>query len=199
MKPSKAVVALLTAGFLLPAVPAFAQFSGYFAGYYAPTNWASSTYNNPTWAHTAFVYGGLAPNSLEIDGAVDSLQQVQSNQPPVSIIDYTIVLSGSGLQPVAFNYSFTGANDGLDGAAVIYGTGGSNAVFATLPITGGAVQTFSGTFMGGETIGFRVYSNNDNVADVLLITPVPEPSPVALAGLGGVALVWNARRRLFRR
>src|SRR5271155_1479202 len=112
MRPTRAVVALLAAGFLLPASSVFGQFSGDFSGYYAPANWTESTYNNPTYDTTAFVDTSGAPGGIAINGAVDAQEQVSSPQLPVSIIDYSIVLSGSGLVPVEFDYAFTGVNDG---------------------------------------------------------------------------------------
>ncbi len=199
MKPTRAVVALLAAGFLLSASSVFAQFSGFFSGYYAPANWTSTKYNNALYDSTAFVYTGLVPNSLEIDGAVDSQQQGQNPQPPASIIDYTITLAGSGLQPVTFNYSFTGINDGYDSAALLYDSGSGLQVIAVVTNFTGTTFTYSTSLLGGHTFGFRVYSNNDPNADALVITAVPEPSTVALITLGGVAVAWKARRRIVRR
>jgi hypothetical protein len=201
MKPTKAVVALLVAGFLLPASSVFGQFSGYFGGYYAPANWTATVYNNPLYDNTAFVDTSGVPNTLEIDGAVDAQHQVSNPQPPASIIDYTIVLAGSGLQPVAFNYRFTGTNDGYDSAALLYDPGTGLQVVAVVNTFDGSLQSYfnNTSFLGGHTFGFRVYSNNDNVADVLQIIAVPEPSSVALLTLGGGALLWRHRRRRVNR
>ncbi len=194
MRPTKAAVAILVTGFLLSASSAFAQFSGYFGGYYAPANWSSSVYGNPLYDTTATVVTTGVPNSLEIDGAVDSQTQVSTPQPPASVIDYTITLSGTGLQPVAFYFSFTGVNDGYDTASLLYDSGSGLQVVASATNYTGTVLSYSGSFLGGHTIGFRVTSNNDNVADALQIFAVPEPSSVALFTLGGAALVWHRRR-----
>ena len=197
MKPTKAIVALLAAGFLLHADRVFAQFSGYFGGYYAPANWTATVYNNTTFDTTAFVDTSGAPNSVEINGAVDAQQQTSNPQLPVSIIDYTITLSGTGIQPVQFDYRFTGVNDGNDSAALIYDSGSGLVPVAIVNTFDGSLQSYFNdtSFLGGHTIGFRVYSNNDSTADVLQIIAVPEPSSIALFALGGVALVWRNRRR----
>ena len=171
---------------------AFAQFSGYFSGYYAPANWTKLVSNNPLYQNTAFVNSLGAPGSLEIDGAVDSQQQISTPQPPYSIIDYTIVLSGTGLQPVAFGFLFNGAADGADAAQFIY----NSVVVATLSTGIGVQHTYSGALQGGGTLDFRVYSNNDNLADMLVISAVPEPSTLTLLGLGAGALFWRLRRRV---
>ena len=195
MKIYKAALGAIAAASLLAGTSAFGGFSGYFSGYYAPGNWASPVYNNPLYDTTAFVYSGSAPASVQIDGAVDANQQVSQEQPPASIIDYTIVLNGTGTQPVAFKYLFFRENGpaGLDAAALIY----DGAVVASLDTLVGTVQTYvnNNTFQGGHTIGFRVYSDNDNFADYLQISAVPEPSTLTFMGLGVSALLWKLRRR----
>jgi hypothetical protein len=196
MKNPRAAIGLIGAAFLLAGSCALAQFSGYFNGYYAPGNWASSVYGNALYQNTAYVYIGGAPGSLEIDGAVDAQQQISQPQPPVSVIDYTIVLSGSGLQPVAFKYGFTGKADGYDAAALIYDSGSGLQVVTSLStLLNGVQQSYSGSFQAGHAFGFRVYSNNDNVADRLVISPIPEPSTFTLAALGAGAFLLRAIRR----
>ena len=157
-------------------------------------------YNNPLYQATAFVYSGNAPSSLQIDGAVNSQGQTSTPYPPVSIIDYTIVLSGSGLQPIAFNYSFSGLADGYDGATLLYDNGSGLLLevgnLATL-LNNTPQSYFNNTsFQGGHTFGFRVYSNNDNLADTLTISAIPEPSSFTFLSLGLSALFWKLRRRL---
>ena len=194
MKAINIAAPVLLGGILLASTSAFAQFSGYFSGYYAPVNWASSRYGNPLYQDTAFVYPNNAPSSLEIDGAVNTTGQTSTPYPPVSVFDFTITLSGTGLQPVAFNYSFSGVADAYDAAYLIY-DGTQVATLSTL--RNGTVQSFfdNTSYQGGHTFGFRVVSNNDNLADRLIITSVPEPSALTLLGLGAGALFCRARYR----
>jgi hypothetical protein len=196
MKTVKTCFRAIALSVLLFGSSAFAQFSGYFGGYYAPANWSSRVYGNSLYESTAFVYTGGAPGSLEIDGAVNSQGQVGTPNPPASTIDYTIVLPGSGLQLVTFNYSFTGLADGYDSASIIY----NGTVVASLStLMNGTQQTYfnNTTFFanGVNTFGFRVNSNNDSLADALIISAVPEPSAFSLLGLGAAALLWIRRRR----
>jgi hypothetical protein len=195
MKRIKTRVGAIAVVLLLFGGSAFAQFSGYFSGYYAPANWASPVYGNPLYQSTAFLYTGGAPSSLEIDGAVNSLGQIGFPNLPVSTIDYTITLPGSGLQQVTFNYSFSGlAAGGYDSAALIYD--GSVVTSLSTLLNGTQETYFNNTlFQGGHTFGFRVNSNNDSLADALVISAVPEPSALTLLGLGAGALWLNWRRR----
>jgi hypothetical protein len=199
MKRQRAVFGLMGAAILLVANSALAQFSGFFSGYYAPANWTKTVWNNPLYQNTAFIYTGNAPSSLEIDGAVNSTQQNGVPTLPVSAIDYTITLSGSGLQPVAFIYSFAGlAVGGYDAAYLIYNNGSGLVEVANLStlLNGSQQSYFNNTsFQGGRTFGFRVYSNNDNLPDTLVISAVPEPSTLTFLTLGAGALLWNWRRR----
>ncbi len=186
-------------GLLLISASAFGQFSGYFSGYYAPENWTKYVYNNPAYQDTAYVNTGNAPNCLSLVGAVNSQQQASGTQLPVSIIEYTIVVSGTGLQPVAFNYAFFGLLDGgYDSAALIYEKGNGLKVVANLStLLDGTQQSYfnNTTFQGGHVFGFRLYSNNDNMPDSLRICAVPEPSIVTCLSLGIAALWWRLRRQ----
>jgi hypothetical protein len=186
-------------GLLLISSSAFGQFSGYFSGYYAPENWTRYVYNNPAHQDTAYVDTGNTPNCLSIVGAVDSQQQASGSQLPASIIDYTIVLSGSGLQPVAFNYASLGLLEGgYDSAALIYEKGNGLKVVTSLSaLLDGTQQSYfnNTTFQGGHVFGFRVYSNNDSIPDTLRICAVPEPSTLTCLSLGAGVLWWRLRRR----
>ena len=196
MKRVKTSIVVIALSVLFVGSPAFAQFSGYFSGYYAPANWTTAVSGNVNFQSTARVFPANAPQSIEIDGAVDANQQIRAAQPPASIIDYSIVLQGAGLQPVAFGYLFNNAlADGYDAAQLIYYNGSGVQVTASLSGSIGVQQTYSGQALGGQIIDFRVYSNNDNVADTLTISVVPEPSTLSLLGFGVGALLWRLRRR----
>ena len=186
---------MVAAALLVAVNSALAQFSGYFSGYYAPGNWATYVTGNPSYQSTASVNTSYTPGSLEVDGAVDSGRQGSRAHPPSSIINYSIVLEGTGLQPVAFNYIFTGAADTYDSAQLIYNDGSGVQVIATLSTTIGVEQTYSGELQGGGTFGFQVCSDNNNVADTLTVCAVPEPSTLTFLGLGVSALWWKLRRR----
>jgi hypothetical protein len=195
MKRHQVRIGLVAVALLVASDSALAQFSGYFSGYYAPAHWASRKYNNAAYQNTASVNTSYTPGSLVIDGAVDALRQVSTAQPPVSIIDYSIVLSGTGLEPVAFNYLFSGLADGYDSAEFLYYNSSGLQVAVNLSGVVGVEQTFSTEALAGQTIDFRVDSNNDNVADNLTICAVPEPSTLTFLGLGVGALWWKLRRR----
>jgi hypothetical protein len=51
---------------------AFAQFSGYFSGYYAQAQWTTFVSRNPLYQTTAFVYSGTPPQSVEITRTASS-------------------------------------------------------------------------------------------------------------------------------
>jgi hypothetical protein len=198
MRRSQAAFELMAAVLLLAGSSAFAQFSGYFGDYYAPANWQSQRYGHSPTDSSAFVYDGNAPSSLTIEGAVNSQGQIGINDPPASIIDYTIILAGSGLQPVAFIYSFFGKLDAYDSASLLYDNGSGLLLevgnLATL-LNDTQQSYFNNTsFMGGHRFGFRVSSNNDNDADRLTISAIPEPSTLTFLGFGLSALCWKLRR-----
>jgi hypothetical protein len=195
MKRANLWVGVLVLPLLILVNSACAQFSGYFGGYYAPANWATTVGGNANFQSFAKVLSTTAPQSITIEGAVDPNQQIQEAQPPASYIDYSITLQGSGLQQVAFGYLFNGLNDGLDSAELIYYNGSGVQTSVQLNGSIGVEQTYSGQALGGNTIDFRVYSNNDNVADTLCIAAVPEPATVSLLSLGAGALLWRLRRR----
>ncbi len=53
--------------------------------------------------------------------------------------------------------------------------------------------TFSDGGIG--PIGNGFYAHEEQIGDIFTITQVPEPGALALLGLGGLALLWRARRR----
>jgi hypothetical protein len=197
MKRSEAACSLVAAVLLFAGSSACASpgFTGFFSGYYAPAKWTTFVSGNPLYQNTASVNVSSAPQSIEISGAVDAPQTIRTPEPPASVIDYTIALNGNGLAQVAFSYLFSGLSDGYDAAQLIYDDGSGFQVVANLSTLIGVQQTYSGQLQGPGTFGFRVYSNNDNLADTLIISVVPEPSALTLLGLGSGALWLSLRRR----
>jgi len=197
MSKTKSRGGIAVAAFFLASSSAFAQFSGYFVGYYAPANWNTYMYNNTAYQGSADVDTSYAPGSLVMNGAFSTKSKAKKPQLPVSIVDYNIVLQGTGLEPILFNYLFTGAADGYDAAEFIYYNATGAQVVQSLSTVIGVEQTFSAQAMAGQTIDFRLISNNDHAPDQLTICQsVPEPSTLALLGLGTAALLWRARQRL---
>jgi hypothetical protein len=191
MKRAKTWRNVVMLAFLLAGGSVFAQFDGFFTGYYAPSKWTTVLANNPQYQSTAFAQRQQGDKQLLISGAVSTQTTAQA---PASIIDYTIVLDGTGLQPIAFGYLFNGVADGYDKAQLIYDNGSGLQAVAALSTTIGVQLVYNTLFQAGRTFGFRVYSNNDNVANTLVIVPIPEPSALTFLGLGLGALFWRLRR-----
>jgi len=80
MKAYKSGSGISAAAFLLAGTSAFAQFSGFFSGYYAPANWTTFVSGNPLYQNPAFVYTGNAPHSVEITRAASSARGRAKNQ-----------------------------------------------------------------------------------------------------------------------
>jgi hypothetical protein len=194
MKRTDVARSAIVLAFLLAGTQGFAQFTGFFRGYYAAPHWTTALAGNPLYQDTATAERHGTPDNLLITGAVDAQQQIGAPQPPASVIDFTIALDGTGLQPVSFAYVFTGAADGYDRAQLIYDSGSGFQVIADLSTAIGVVGTYSGQLTGGRAFGFRVYSNNDNVPDTLLISAIPEPSLLTFLGLGIAALLLRLRQ-----
>jgi len=58
----------------------FAEFSGYFRGYYAPVQWTAFVRGNPMHQTTAFVASGTARQSVEPSRAAPSASQGAPSQ-----------------------------------------------------------------------------------------------------------------------
>lgn len=191
MKNRNFAFSLALAVLSLSTVGAFAQFSGVFSGYYAPSDWTIAVSGNPTYDNFAGVITTGAPDNVTIYGAF-GFGTVPSTP---SIIDYSIVLSGSGPVEVSFSYTFFNPGFVQDKAEVL----DNGVVVANLTAVNSQYYSNPGTFMGGQTLDFRVFSANVNQFDFLEIAPIPEPSTLTLAGLGGAALLFKLRRKTARR
>ena len=115
---------------------------------------------------------------------------------PPSYMSYTITLAGSGVVPVNFNYLYSQeTHASSDAAYLVYDSGTGLQEVANFSTVVNTEQTFSGSFEAGHTIGFLIVSDNDAFANFLQVSAVPEPSALALMGLGAAAILWQARRR----
>lgn len=190
MKTGKLVASVVLAVIFGSTAAALADFTGSFSGYYAPANWTIAVSGNPTYDNFAGVLTGGAPDNVTLYGAF-GIGTVPSSP---SVIDYSIVLQGTGAETVSFSYTFFNPGFALDQAQVL----DDGSVVADLTKVNSAIA-ITGIFQGGDTLDFRVYSVNVNQFDFLEIAPIPEPSTLALLGLGAVACFLPLRRKFARR
>ena len=114
---------------------------------------------------------------------------------PYSTYELAITTPGTEPQMVQFswNFGFGVANSPGDYAQFLYtDQSGSH----TVPLAGGGNFNPTGDlFTGLTSMTFRLTSDNDLNADWLTISPIPEPSTIALFGIGLGAVLWRARRK----
>jgi len=194
MKIKSLAPSLVLAITLASTGAAFADFTGNFSGFFAPANWTVAVSGNPTFDNTAGVFPNNSAQNVTMIGAVGS---GTAPNLPVSAVDYSIVLPGTATTTVNISFVYTFFNFGFaaNQAEVL-----RNGVDVADLSAGGTPTLFglSGTFKGGDTLDFHLTSVNNVNADVLEVTPVPEPSTLALAGLGGAALLLQLRRKSAR-
>jgi hypothetical protein len=189
MKARKIFTVLAVTAALLPTGVAFADFTGNFSGFYAPANWTIATGNNPTFEGNAVVDTTGAPAKVIISGASGPGLPIGGNL-PVSTVDYEIVLDNTATS-VSFGYTFI--NPGFAGdMAQIFDNG---SLLTTLGAASSVFISRAGQFHPGDMLDLRVTSVNVSQVDSLQVGAVPEPSTLALAGLGGAALWLKMRRK----
>jgi hypothetical protein len=192
----RSLIPSLTAGIVLVSTAAFAgsgDFTGSFSGFYAPSSWDIVVSGNPLYQATAVVSAAGAPNNVTIIGAVGPSASLTS---PFSVVDYSTTIQGATLgepESVSFSYAFFNPSGVPNGAEVL----DNGVLVATLPASGTEFVMPTG-FVAGSTLEIQVTSGNTTLPDVLEIAPIPEPSTVALAGLGGAILLWQSRRKFGR-
>jgi hypothetical protein len=192
MSNHKLISGLILAAGLFCAHSALADFDGSFSGSFAPVNWSTATSGNPTYQSTASVDTSQAPVSITIIGASGSSSPVM----PLSVIDYSIPLPGTGPESVLFAYTFDVPNGSTSDAAQVFDNG---LVVGNLS-PGSSQFSLTGTYFGGDTLDLRVYSDNGAQPDTLnVFSPVPEPSTLALGGFAGLMFVRHLRRKFARR
>jgi hypothetical protein len=196
MKAGRSIQCLTIGVALLSTVPAFAgsgDFTGSFSGFYAPANWNTVKSGNPAYQNSASVSTAGAPTTVVISGAIGPNTTPTT---PFSVINYSTTIQGGSVgEPESISFSYTFFDPGVvpNDAEVL-----DNGVFvADLPASGSQFNMPTG-FVAGDTLEIQVTSGNLTAPDVLTIAPVPEPSSIFLASIGGVILLWQSRRKFVR-
>ncbi|MFM9064567.1 MAG: PEP-CTERM sorting domain-containing protein [Pirellula sp.] len=160
-----------------------------FTGPYDVSNW--TLLSDPAGGNGS-VNTSSAPASVTITGsgngfAIGFVGNVNT--------DYTVVAAGTGV--VSFNWSYSSTDvANYDGFG--YLRNGSFTLLANNASQGSGFTQFS--VVQGDTFGFRVYST-DNIFGPGVATissfdaPVPEPTSMAIFGLGALGMAFRAHRR----
>ena len=188
-KLSMAVVLLAATSSTFAGTPY--DFYGWFAGYFAPANWTQTPGGNPTYQgsasmpvfteNMAFILGAVGPSPTPVT--------------PYSTYELAIATPGTDPQMVQFSWNF--------GYGVSYSPGDfAQFIYTdqfgthTEPLIGGGNFNPTGElFTGLTSLKFVLTSDNEVHPDWMSISPIPEPSTMALFGIGLGALLWRARRK----
>lgn len=153
-----------------------------FSGYYAPGNWTTDELGSGV----GFVDTSGAPASVTLIGGDDGFDA-----------DTYWTINSAAAGTVSFDWSYSSFDDpGYDGGFYVV-TDLSNWIF--LSTTDGETGSISFDVAAGELFGFNIYSEDGLFgAGALTITnfsaPVPEPTSLALLGIGAIGLVARRRR-----
>jgi hypothetical protein len=155
-----------------------------------PGNWGMEGSNG---AHLLGISGDFASRGQAYTGSGDT---------EYAAIDFTVPNTTT---PKAVNVSFdvlerSVASGGANGTfATFYGFNNGSLVATITPTL--SVVTIDGYFEQMATVSFsgideiRFNTTTYGGVDNIIISHVPEPSTLALAGLGGLGMLWQLRRR----
>jgi hypothetical protein len=173
------------AAVLLILAPTAAQAD--FSGPYTPSNW---TFSN-----------GSGDGSVDFSGAPASITITGSDNGSADNTDFTITAAGTGL--VSFNFDWSSLDaPGFDSGGFLL-----NDAFTFLADTDGASGSESIPVNAGDTIGFRVTTDDaafepgvltiSNFSAPVGVVSTPEPGTLILVALGAAGLaVGRLRRRV---
>jgi hypothetical protein len=185
MKSVKNILALA----VLVSLPAYAEdFNGFFTGSYAG-GWTATINDNP--GVSSFSSFEQTTYNLTIRGATSSNP---AGITPSSTLTFSHAVVGTGPTTVSFNSLFFAESLAHEADSADFLVNGE--VLRSLSDTT-AEQNFSFVLNPGDVFGFRLSSDNDQVANFLQIFPaaIPEPSIAALGLLGGLLLMVRRARQ----
>jgi hypothetical protein len=183
---------------LSAALGVLALVSGSAVSSHAAVVGFTGTYDVANWTLTSDPAGGsgsvntaLAPASVTITGS-DNFGAIGYIQVDT---DYTVVAAGTGL--VSFDWSYS-STDCCHFDSFGYLLNGSFTQLVQNDTQGSGSTQFN--VVQGDTFGFRVRSiDNCCGAGVATISsfdaPVPEPTSMAIFGIGALGMAYGARRR----
>jgi hypothetical protein len=167
-------------------------------------------YNDSSGNNNGFLYNGSTWTTLNYPGAVGTVAIGISGN---NVVGYYFVDSSSYAHGFLYDGStWTTLDDPLGLATIAYGIDGDNIVgYYTDSSSGhgflydgstwttlnypGAVGTVTIGISGNNVVGYYVDSSENIDGFEASIEPAPEPTTLALAGLGGLSLLLFRRRK----